>query len=123
MIWLAAVLLWLSPARAQQKQPMPPEHRAAKMTEWMKTNLQLNDEQATKVSDINKTYAMKVEDIRTHTPDKKKKKSALKALDKDKDGELKAVLTEDQFKTYLAKKEKMKEEIKAKMKEQHKAKS
>ena len=118
MILLAAVMLGLSPARAQEKQQKSPEHRAAKITEWMKTNLKLSDDQVTKVDEINKRYAMKVEDIRKNTPDKKQKKSSIKALDKDKDGELKAVLSEDQFKSYLAKKEEMKEQAKQKKKEQ-----
>ena len=122
MILLAAVLLWLSPAHAQEKQKMSAEQRAAKITEWMKTNLKLSDEQLTKVDEINKRYAMKVDDIRKSTPDKKEKKSSMKALDKDKDGELKAVLSDDQFKSYLAKKEEMKEEMKQKKKE-HQSKS
>ena len=117
MIILAAVMLWLSPARAQEKQKMTPDQRAAKITEWMKTNLKLNDEQTAKVDDINKKYATKMEDIRKNTTDKKKKMSAVKDLDKQKDSELQAVLTADQFKSYLAKKEEMKEQMKAKMKE------
>src|SRR5262245_52211051 len=126
-ILLAAVLVWLSPARAQQRHPMPPEQRAAKITEWMKTNLQLNDEQLPKVDEINKKYAMKTEDVRKEMKEqndktaKKEKMSSLKALDKEKDGELKVVLTDEQFKNYLAKKEEMKEQIKGKMKE-HKGK-
>ena len=116
IILLAAVMVWLSPARAE-RQHMAPGERAAKITEWMKTNLKLNDDQVTRVEEINKRYALKVEDIRTHVPDKKQKKSSVKALDRDKDAELKAVLSEDQFKSYLAKKEEMKEQIKGKMKE------
>jgi hypothetical protein len=117
MIILAAVMLWLSPARAQQKQKMTPDQRAAKITEWMKTNLKLNDEQTAKVSDINKKYASKMEDLRSTITDKKKKMTAVKDLDKQKDSELQAVLTPDQFKSYLAKKEEMKEQVKSKMKE------
>ena len=118
MILLAAVMLWLSPALAQERQQKSPEQRAAKITEWMKTNLKLSEDQVTKVGEINNRYAMKVDDIRKSTPDKKQKKSSIKALDKDKDGELKAVLSDDQFKSYLAKKEEMKEQIKQKKKEQ-----
>ena len=119
MILLAALMLWLAPAKAQERQHMSAEQRAAKITEWMKTNLKLNDELGTKVDEINKRYAMKTEDLRKSTTNKKEKMSSIKALDKEKDGELKAVLSEDQFKTYQAKKAEMKKQIKGKMQEKH----
>jgi len=125
MMILAAVMLWLSPAKAQERQNMAPEQRAAKITEWMKANLKLNDEQVSKVSEINQRYAMKTGDLKKDMKDmskteKKEKMSSLKALDKEKDSELKAVLSEAQFTDYLAKKEEMKKQVKQKMQEKKK---
>lgn len=84
----------------------------------MKTELSLNDDQYNKVVAINKEFADKAKETRqTAVADQKEARAerakAVKALSDEKDAKLKAVLTEDQYKTYLAKKEERKNAAKA----------
>ena len=108
-------------AQEQDKEPMPPDERAAKLTDWMKTNLQLTAEQEKPVQEINLKYAIKTEELRNTDEPRKEKFKKIKGYNEEKDKELKKVFTEDQFKLYLAKKEEVKEEFKAKAKEKNKA--
>jgi hypothetical protein len=107
-------------AQEQEKDPMPPAERAAKLTEWMKTNLQLTNEQEKPVHEINLKYADKTEELRISNEPRAQKFKKLKGYNDDKDKELKVLLTADQFKTYQAKKAEVKEEFKAKAKEKKK---
>ena len=52
---------------AQKKTSSTPEERAGKLTEWMKTNLQLSDSQVSQVRDINLKYAKKTQGLHTTT--------------------------------------------------------
>ena len=108
-------------AQEQDKEPMPPDERAAKLTDWMKTNLQLTAEQGKPVQEINLKYAIKTEELRNTDEPRKEKFKKLKGYNEEKDQELKKVFTEEQFKLYLAKKEEVKEEFKAKAKEKKKS--
>jgi Spy/CpxP family protein refolding chaperone len=85
-----------------------PDERAKRQTEMMKDNLSLTAAQEPKVSAINLKYAKKMEDVRKVT-DTAAQRKAIQSLNKQKDGELKAVLTPEQFKTY----QKFMEEFKA----------
>jgi Spy/CpxP family protein refolding chaperone len=114
---LTIMTLMLVNAHSQQKSAGTPEQRAEKLTGWMKTNLQLNDNQATQVHDINFKYANKNEQLKNSTASKRQKLQTLKADDQAKDAELKAILTPEQFTTYQTKKEELKKEMKKKMKE------
>lgn len=89
-----------------------PEERAKRITEVMKTELNLTAAQETKVSSINLKYAKKNEEARNFADTAQRRKS-LTALDTQKDFELKGVLTADQYKSYL----KFKEEMKARRKQ------
>ena len=53
-------------AQEQEKEPMPPAERAAKLTEWMKNNLQLTEDQEKSVQEINHKYANKTEELRNN---------------------------------------------------------
>jgi hypothetical protein len=81
---------------------------AQKMTDNMKTELKLTDEQYGKVLEINKSFAEKASEARKSTTDKAVAKEAVKGHNEERETKLKAVLTEEQFKTYLAKKEEKK---------------
>jgi hypothetical protein len=106
---------------AQQKTAATPEERANKVTEWMKTNLQLNDGQVSQVRDINLKYANKTQGLKDNTTLTRGQKSqVLSDNDKAKDKELKSVFTDDQYKTYQAKKNEIKKQLKQKMKENKK---
>jgi hypothetical protein len=108
-------------AQEQDKEPMPPDERAAKLTDWMKTNLQLTAEQEKPAQEINLKYAIKTEELRNTDEARKEKFKMLKGYNEEKDQELKKLFTEEQFKLYLVKKEEVKEEFKAKAKEKKKA--
>jgi len=88
------------------------EARASKLTEKMKTELALTDEQYPKVQAINLKYAQKNEDIFREGGGRFAKFRALKSSQKDKSKEMKAVLTSDQYKKY----EQMMDEMKNKAK-------
>jgi Spy/CpxP family protein refolding chaperone len=84
-----------------------PEERAKRLTEMMKESLSLTTAQEPKVSAINLKYAKKMEDVRKIS-DTAVQRKTVQNLNKQKDGELKTVLTADQFKEYLKQVEEMK---------------
>jgi Spy/CpxP family protein refolding chaperone len=99
---------------AQQGEPKggggnaSPEDRAKRLTLMMKDNLSLTAAQEPKVADINLKYAKKNEEIRK-IADTTARRKTFQSTNKQKDAELKAILTPEQFKTYL----KLAEEMKA----------
>ncbi|PWT74481.1 MAG: hypothetical protein C5B59_11115 [Bacteroidetes bacterium] len=90
--------------------------RAAKTTDWMKSNLKLSDDQVQKVTDINLRYAKTMDSLAQSTKTKEAKMDEFRKCNKMKDDDLKSVLNEDQFKEYLAKKDEMKKKLKEEMK-------
>jgi len=102
---------------AQKKTSSTAEQRASKLTEWMKTNLQLNDDQATQVQTINLKYANKTQGLQTQSLSRKQKMQTLKENDKAKDAELKTVLAHDQYNSYQAKKDEVRKQMKERMRE------
>ena len=93
---------------AQERTPKTPEERATALTEWMKTNLQLTADQEAPVKAINLKYANLNEQVKTSTNARMQKAKPVKDNDEKRDKELEGVLTKEQYKTYLAKKEEMK---------------
>lgn len=114
---LAALLFSVNTGWAQNKTSSTPEQRATKMTEWMKTNLKLNEDQATQVQTINLKYANKTQELQTQSMSRKQKMQMLKENDKAKDAELRNIFTADQYKTYQAKKDEIRKQMKEKMRE------
>jgi hypothetical protein len=92
------------------------EGRASALTEKMKTELSLTATQYPQVQAINLKYAQKNEEIFKGSEGKFAKFKALKASQKGKSREMKAVLDKDQFSKY----EEMMEEMKNKAKEGYK---
>ena len=95
--------------------------RSAKLTEWMRINLNLTDEQLPTVRDINLKYAKKMDALKTNSLPKSEKMKQLMDNDKAKDKELKDVLTDSQFQTYLSKKEEIKKKFKENLKQRQQA--
>ena len=102
---------------SQQKEIPSASERATKLTDWMKTNLQLTDDQVPKVQDINMKYANKMDQLRSSSVGRRQKFDILKKDDQAKDAELKQVLTDSQYKTYMTKKEELKKKAKEELKE------
>jgi periplasmic protein CpxP/Spy len=84
-----------------------PEERAKRQTDMMKESLSLTAVQEPKISAINLKYAKKMEDVRK-VADTAARRKSVQNLNKQKEGELKAILTADQFKSYLKQVEEMK---------------
>jgi hypothetical protein len=92
-------------ANAQHKNH-DPEARAKKKTEWMKTELSLSAEQATKVEGINLKYGQKRKAL------KDEMRKQMKSLRQEEQKELEGVLTKEQLATYEKKKAERKEKRK-----------
>lgn len=68
----------------------------------MKTQLTLNDNQYTQVVEINKAYLKKVKDSKASGDTTVAKAKKMQAINEERDGKLKSVLTEVQYKKYGA---------------------
>lgn len=83
-----------------------PEQRAERITNWMTKTLTLAADQKTKVYDINLKYAKLNQETRANdADDRKAMRQDLKASEKEREDEFKAVLTPDQFKSFQAAKQ------------------
>ena len=116
---MAAVLLFAGNTFAQKMGDAA--ERSAKLTEWMRTNLRLTDEQLPAVRDINLKYAKKMDAIATNSLPKSEKMREITENDKAKDKELKDALTDSQFQTYLSKKQEIKKKFKENLKQRQQA--
>ena len=91
-----------------------PEERAEKLTEWMKIELGLDTSLVETVHIINLKYAIKIENLKNTHSGRVKKFKHLRSLSSNKDSELKKILTKDQFKAYVKKKDEMRINAKSK---------
>lgn len=105
---VALVLAFTLNASAQDRSA----DNAKKMADNMKTELSLTDAQYDKVLDLNKSFSGKVAEAKKTSTDKKQVGQAVKTLNEEREASLKKILTEDQFKTYLVKKEEKKKAVK-----------
>ena len=104
---------------ASKMKASTPEQRAQLQTAMMKSKLKLDTLQVTKVQAINLKYAKKLDPILKSDAGKFKMFREARSIQKDKDADLKTVLTDIQFKQY----EDMKDEIKDKVMESMKGKN
>jgi hypothetical protein len=114
-----SLLMVFSQAEAQQLGDAA--ERSSKLTEWMRINLILKDDQLVKVRDINLKYAKKMDALQTNMLPKSEKMRQITDNDKAKDKELKDVLTDAQFQAYLSKKEEIKKKFKEGLKKRQQA--
>lgn len=121
---LLICLFAIRPAMAQDKASMlkntTPEQRAQFQTNMMKAKLQLDSVQSTKVQAINLEYAKKLAPVLEDGGGRFAKLRKLKTIQDDKNKDLKAVLTKDQYKQYQDLEAEMKEKIMEKAKEKDK---
>lgn len=116
----AFVMLFVALTSSAQKMGDAAE-RSSKLTEWMRINLNLTDDQLPIVRDINLKYAKKMDELKTNSLPKSEKMKQITDNDKAKDIELKNVLTAGQFQTYLSKKQEIKKKFKENLKQRHQA--
>ena len=126
--WLTTAAVGISlilagPVKAQQKQQMAgqiknstPEQRAQLQTGMMKTRLKLDSAQTLKVQSINLKYAQKADPIIKGDENKLSKYRQMKAIDEQKDKDLKQIFTTDQYKQYQDIKAEIREKIQEYMK-------
>lgn len=115
---VAGLALFATAASAQNLEKFKnstPEQRAAIQTEFMTAKIPLTPEQVPKVKAINLASAEKADPILKGDDGPLVKMRALKVLDEAKDSSLRAVLTPEQFVEYLALKEKIREDLEAKL--------
>jgi len=95
-----------------------PAERAKAQTAMMTMKIGLTDAEVAKVGPINLKYAEKMDPIIKGSDLPVMKMRAARSLEGQKEGELKAVLTPDQFQQFLAMKEDMLEKLADAVKEQ-----
>lgn len=94
-----------------------PEERAQVQTELMQEKLELEDTLSASLNQINLKYAKKMEEVIKGGASKWTKFRTAKRFDKEKDQELQALFSEDQFKAYLKYKDQLKQDGKEKLQE------
>lgn len=97
-----------------------PAERAKAQTAMMKTKLGLTDEQAAKVGAINLKYAEKMDPIIKGSEGPLMKMHDARAVETQKEDELKALLSPDQFQKFQAAKDEMRERLSDQI-QQHRA--
>ncbi len=88
-----------------------PAERAKAQTAMMKAKLGLSEDQVAKVGALNLKYAEKMDPIIKGTEGPFMKMSDAKNVEQEKEDELKALLSPDQFQKFLAEKEEMREHL------------
>ncbi|MCG6188716.1 hypothetical protein [Maribellus maritimus] len=91
-----------------------PQERAQFQTQWMKDNLELDEQQLGVIDSLNLKYALKMEEIRS-MPGRLNKLKKARLIIEEKDTKLKEILTDIQFETYQGKRK----ELRKKMHEKH----
>lgn len=111
----------LAMAQMDELKNSTPEERATLQTDWMKTNLTLDDKTATAVSAINLKYAQKTQALMDSEGPRLEKLMTFRKNSEAKDMEIKALLTPEQYSRYEQKKSQMEELVKQKIKEKYRA--
>lgn len=111
---MCASLVFLFVSVAAIAQDKSNEDRAKLLTENMKKNLTLSDDQYEKAYTINLVFVNKVQQVRNGGGGRLAMARKLKSADSERDRMLKGVLTEEQFKKFKEQKSANREEMKKK---------
>jgi hypothetical protein len=111
-------LMLLSNELLAQRQLMdkPAQERAATQTQRMTTSLKLDSIQACKVAQINLTYAQRMDPVMQGNASKISKLKAVRTMQKEKEAELKQVLSREQFEQFKKQQQAVRDEIKERRK-------
>jgi Spy/CpxP family protein refolding chaperone len=99
---ISLITIWVSLSFSTTYAQRPggsPEDRARHQTDMMKAELKLTPDQETKVYSINLKYGKKMQDLR-EVADTTERRKSFESMSKQKDTEMKGILTPDQFKSY-----------------------
>jgi hypothetical protein len=88
-----------------------PQERAALQTAFMKSKLALDEKQSGKVSALNLEYAEKAEPIIKGDDGIFSKRSQMNSLQDEKNAKLKGILTPDQYETYEAAQDELRDQM------------
>ncbi len=110
-LMLLSIGLKAQDMEAHKRSERTPEQRAARQTVKMTETLKLNEEQTRRVKEINLRYAQQAQQMREAM------RAELKSMHQNKDGELKAVLTEAQYQQLQQIHEDRKEKVKTRTEE------
>lgn len=88
-----------------------PTERAASQTRFMKTKLNLSQDEVTKIQEINREYAEKIEPVLKGSGISFLKMRDIKAILEQKDDALRSVLTPGQFDVYTNAKDELKQAL------------
>lgn len=120
LILLAATTFFLAAGNLQaQERKVLSEEEREEIVENAKINLEklaLTDEQKPSYKAINQKYAEKLKTLKLNEEDRRTKLKAAKAIQEEKNAEMKTLLNEAQYKTYLE----MQAERRNKLKERRK---
>jgi hypothetical protein len=106
------LFLFLSISGASFAQETKKEQAAKMLTDTMKTQLSLNDDQYKQVYDINLDFISKLGAAKQDAGGKMAKFKKMKEVDQDRDAAMKKILTEDQFKSFQEHKKENRKELK-----------
>ena len=98
-----------------------PEQRATAQTDYLKTKLGLSGDAASRVADINLDTAKKMEPVLKGDLNPMSRLSQGQAIQQERDTDLQKILTPDQFQTYLASKNDMRQKVEDQLAAQVKA--
>jgi Spy/CpxP family protein refolding chaperone len=118
-----AALLVTASASAQldDLKDTTPAERAKAQNAMMHSRLSLTDEQASRVAAINQKYAEKMDPVIKGSSGPLVKMREVKEVERQKEAELKRVLSPEQFEKFLAAKEQMREELEQRIRKQRAA--
>lgn len=95
-----------------ERERMTAEERAKKITEKMKTEFKLSDEQTRKIAAVNLDKAKKTDALREENKSHREEmKDKLQAIHEEREQEYKKIFTSEQFAAYTKKKEARKEKM------------
>lgn len=106
-LFLLALLSFTSTAFSQDS-----KSQAQKMTDKMKTDLNLSDDQVSVILPINQSFTESLSALRTSSGGKLTKYKKFKAADEKRDNALKEILTDEQYSLFKKQKEENREALK-----------
>lgn len=117
MASLLGLMLFSHAAMAQrQLMDKPADERAATQTQRMTTSLKLDSVQAGKVAQINLRYAQRMDPVMQGNGSRVSKLKAVRAMQKEKETELKQILSREQFEQFKEQQQAVRDEIKERRK-------
>ncbi len=119
IVIILLALFFSATVKAQTEKSLP-EDQKEEMLQQMQINkerLALTATQEPTFKDITKKYALKMKELKASNEGKKDKFQKMKAIKNEKNTEMKTLLSDKQYKTYLTLQEERKEKIKDRKKQ------